>query len=158
MNKTTKNIILIVLLIVLIVSSYFTCEFIKKSNYPKFEYNNIYELDDIQERSIPSIRKKSNKNNNETIELNETKETNETNGTSETNNKKARLNKKYNQKRSMMGRKYRRSMPTREVPVVKEREVKNIYYILFSLENILIGVVATYLVIFNLKKEDKKNK
>ena len=156
MNKTTKNIILIVLLIVLIVSSYFTCEFIKKSNYPRFEYNNIYELDDIQERSIPSLRKKSN--NNETIELNETNETNETNGTSETNNKRARLNKKYNQKRSMMGRKYRRNIPTREVPIVKEREVKNIYYILFSLENILIGVVATYLVIFNLKKEDKKNK
>ena len=139
MDKNTKNIVLVVILILLIISSYFTSDILTKSNFIPMQ--NIRNIDETNETFNNQVTKPSNKIDNNETDINETRDF---------KRKRSDSKEKFRRQVIRKNKINERSNNFRET-AIKEKN-NNIYYALFALENIFIGAIIVILVINNKNK------
>ena len=150
MSKSSKNIVAILVIFVMVICLFFTLKAmkpasVKPSNFDtsKIEFKDKNSTDKKERPSRPSDRNRDK--SDETEESNSTEETNkstEDNSVSETS-KTDTTKREFNFDRNDFG--------------FERKSSNTIYYILYFLESATIGGCAVFLV-YNNKKEDKKTK
>lgn len=142
MDKTTKNVILVMLLIILLVSAYFTVNYIKNDN--KFDFNNTMTINNTNRNMTPPNmnQNKDDKSDNVTESNDSTKDT--TNGSNKPSiNRDRSRNEKFN-----------RNFVTNNN--FQKHQSKNLFYLLYGIESASAGAIILYLILSNIEKEDKK--
>lgn len=142
MDKTTKNVILVMILIILLVSAYFTVNYIKNDN--KFNFNNNMTIQDTNRNMTPPSmnQNKDDKSDNVTDSNDNTKDT--TNDSSRPSMNRDR-SKKENFNRNNV------------TSINSQRHhSNNLFYLLYGIESACAGAIILYLVLSNIEKEDKK--
>ena len=148
MEKSTKNIILIILMILMIIAAYFT---INKINlyFPRIDFND-QEITNNSEEEKDTITTEEEGSSTTSINSNQ-------NDTSNNRKRPSRDNKNTRSNDNNKNRQYNRNFNNIR-PQMKEKN-NTIYIILFGLESMIFGICGLYLFLLNTNKlkEDKKS-
>ena len=140
MNKSTKNIILIIVMVVMLICSYFTVE-------------------KINNRSIPNMSESQKELFNRDSNKIEGEETQEKENSTTDSESSVDPKKKESAKRAMPNRPddFKRDKNFNVSNIEKLPSNNNlIYIVLFGLESIVFGACGTYLVLLNTNKLKEK--
>ena len=154
MDKTTKNILLSALLLVMIICGYFTLHAMNNNcrvnNYPVFDQTTIKEKDN-------NTKKKEDKptTKEDTVVDDETKEE------STTKDQAARPNRPRNNpfnNNPFRNNNFNNNQFNNNFMMPEQNNTSNtIYYVLYGIECAIGGATILYLIILNTKKDNKKD-
>ena len=145
MNKTTKNIILIVLLVLLFIAAFFTVKQINNRDSISFDKTKITNNGNFDPNNIPNI---DNKKEDSVVDDN----TNTEKEATESNSTRKRPNMKERPSHNRKQFDFNGNFPK---PSNKNNDI---FIVLFGIESALSGAIILYLILSNLKKEEVKKK
>ena len=145
MNKTTKNIILIVLLVILFIAAFFTVKQINNRDSISFDKTKITNNGNFDTNNIPNI---DNKKEDSVLDDNTSTEKEAT----ESNSTRKRPNMKERPSHNRKQFDFNGNFPK---PSNKNNDI---FIVLFGIESALSGAIILYLILSNLKKEEVKKK
>ena len=151
MDKTVKNIVLIVLLVLLFVASYFTVNHIRNNNVVNFDNTKFSENSNNPPSYMPKFDNKEDNviDNNDNTET--TDKSNTTDRSKRSNNRPSRDKGNFNRDD------FNKNFDFNNIKKPNNKNV-DIFYILFGLESACAGAIILYLILSNFKKEETKKK